>query len=129
VAIALTAADKIWNRACDRGRLGGGAGDLHLAAFLLADGLIQNGGVHHAVEVLGEAGLAQALSAARYFGFHDFPALINGVLADASQPQDLSAREREVDTDYYRRFPTERVWASFLDRLENAPDDFDPPPA
>ena len=58
----------IWNRACERAGLAGArAGDTALTRMILADGLVQNGGVLHAVEVLGEE-LPLACDAYRFFG-------------------------------------------------------------
>jgi len=64
----LDRAGLVWNRAC----LGGGSspreGDRALAAMLRLHGLVMNGGVQHAVEVLDGADVEAACAGFEYFG-------------------------------------------------------------
>jgi len=61
--------DEIWNRAClERGGANPAEGDRALASLLQAHGLIMNGGVLHALEVLSQQERANAIAGYRYFG-------------------------------------------------------------
>lgn len=74
----LSDSDKLWNRAALEG--GGTAareGDQALAALLAVHGMIMNGSVHHALEVLGSAKFAGGVAGFRYFGFDEVAALLD----------------------------------------------------
>jgi hypothetical protein len=63
----LTVEDMIWNRAAlESGGPSPREGDIALAAVLAAHGLVMNGGVHHAVEVLSRTELTAALKGFRF---------------------------------------------------------------
>jgi hypothetical protein len=65
----MNKATTIWNRALtDYRGPSPAAGDDALAAMLHAHGLVMNGGVLHAVEVMSEAQLAAAKSGYRFLG-------------------------------------------------------------
>lgn len=97
----LTEADLIWNRAC----LGNMAslsspGDQALRGMLSFHNLAMNGGVLHALEVLGPAELEVAKSGYRFFGLEvvaDFLGEANSISMTA---EDLSLWEVKLDKDY-----------------------------
>ena len=65
----LDDADRVWNRAAlENGGRSPRTGDRALAAIILADGLIGNGGVLHCLEVLDPREIASAVEGFRYFG-------------------------------------------------------------
>ena len=71
----LTNAGRVWNRACYREDVDRREGDRALAAVLLVNGYIMNGGVGHAFDL--EAGeLAEGIAGMAYFGLHDLVAII-----------------------------------------------------
>jgi len=60
----------VWNRAAiQAGGPSPREGDLALSALLLVHGLVMNGGVCHALEVVTEAELRASCAGLRYFGF------------------------------------------------------------
>lgn len=72
--------NQIWNRAALGGGNSPGRGDSALAALLLFHSLALNGGVHHAVESLSPAELADAANGFAFFGFEE----MSGWLASAA---------------------------------------------
>jgi hypothetical protein len=73
----LSKVDQIWNRAAMES--GGAAaldGDRALADLLLAHGMIMNGGVGHALEVLSSDEFAAALDGYRFFGLNAVASLL-----------------------------------------------------
>jgi len=67
----------VWNRAALEG--GGKApleGDAALAALLAMHGIIMNGGIAHALEVLDVAEFADGIAALRYFGLDEAASVV-----------------------------------------------------
>lgn len=63
----LSVEDLIWNRAAlESGGPAPRAGDAALAAALAVHGLVMNGGVHHAIQVLAGSELQGAIKAFRF---------------------------------------------------------------
>ncbi|WP_430785585.1 hypothetical protein [Actinoplanes sp. G11-F43] len=117
----------IWNRACEQG--GSGVGDRHLAALILVDNMVQNGGPNHAADSCEPAELAAAARAARYFGLDDVAAFIEDVPQAASDRDDDDAEDRLSDV-YFRILPDgSRYDAALAARYAAAPQDFDPTPS
>ncbi|SDS99972.1 hypothetical protein [Actinoplanes derwentensis] len=114
----------IWNRACaDEGT---GPGDRHLAALILVDNVVQNGGPNHAADSCEPAQLAAAAAGARYFGLNDLAAVIDELPAAASDRDDDEAEDRLSDA-YHEVFPdTSRLDAALAARYAVAPADFEP---
>lgn len=111
----------IWNRACSGA--GAGVGDRHLAALLLVDGMVQNGGPNHAADSCDPAELTAAAAAARYFGMDDVAAVIEELPAAA----DDDAADERLSAMYHRLMPdTERLTAALATRHATAPGDFQP---
>ena len=72
----------VWNRAAlEDGGPTPAEGDLALAALLRAHGVVMNGGVDHALEVLSAAELRAALAGYRYFGFEQIALLLEDAAA------------------------------------------------
>src|SRR5690349_4793022 len=71
----LTPSELVWNRACGFDSAGFREGDLALAAVILVDGYIQNGGVGHAFDLTPEE-LAAGIAGFEYFGLHEMATII-----------------------------------------------------
>jgi hypothetical protein len=82
-------ADQIWNRAAmESGGSKAREGDRALADLLLAHGMVMNGGVGHALEVLSSDKLAAAARGYRFFGLDVVASLLE---------HSANATEDEVD--------------------------------
>ncbi len=100
----LTDRDHIWDRACyaatrekdARLRLG----DQQLAAVLALDSAAHNGGVLHAIGVVGPAGLELALEGFTFFGLPDARAVVEEAARIAAQPTGRGDHERRLDFAY-----------------------------
>jgi hypothetical protein len=86
----LTAADRVWNRACYREGSGLRDGDRALGALLLVNGYIMNGGVTHAFDLEPDA-LAEGIAGYEFFGLHDLVDIIKSYRGD----------EEECNARYY----------------------------
>jgi hypothetical protein len=110
----------VWNRAA----LNGGGptaaeGDLALAALLLAHGVVMNGGVDHALEVLSPAELAAASAGYRYFGFEQVAQLLEEA---ATQPD---REEERLNSAYWGEIPDDEAIAhAFRKMLLSVPEAF-----
>ena len=68
----LSDQSRVWNRAAlDAGGEAPLQGDAALAALLALHGMIMNGGIDHALEVLDVAEFADGIAAFRYFGLDE----------------------------------------------------------
>ena len=106
----LSLADHIWNRAAlESGGSTAREGDRALAALLLAHGMVMNGGVGHAIEVLSRDELAAAAWGYRFFGFKNVASLLEGA-ADATE-QELD----QADVNYGELVPSDQT---LVDRFE-----------
>ncbi|GAA1654215.1 DUF4184 family protein [Actinoplanes couchii] len=114
----------IWNRACVAE--GTGVGDRHLAALILVDGMVQNGGPNHAADSCEPDQLAEAAAAARYFGLDDVAAVIERLPEAASDLDDDDAEDRLSDAWYEVLPDNERLDAALAARHAAAPEDFQP---
>jgi hypothetical protein len=110
---------RVWNRAAlERGGADPREGDRALAALLLTHGLVMNGGVHHALEVLSHEEIRAAISGFRFFSLAPV-----GQLLDAAHTLDEEAANRQYwaivpDDDAIRR--------RFLVTFRSATDAFAP---
>jgi hypothetical protein len=87
---------EVWNRACDPDREQGMAeGDRALRDALFADGMINNGGMAHCLEVLGPARVAAASGGYRTLGRPDIAELFDRAseLAGGAIPTDEEERQ------------------------------------
>ena len=117
----LSHEDRVWNRAAvDGGGATPGAGDRALSSLLLVHGLVMNGGVEHAVEVLSPNEVAAAILGFRYFEFVDVAELLQSVASGK-----LSAEE--LDQRYWDLIPNDEAIAQkFKTRFRLSPNAFAP---
>ncbi len=124
----MTDAKLVWNRAATHETAGAREqGDVALSALLRAHGLAMNGGVLHAVKLLGPEQLADSQRGYEFFGL----ASVAGLLQCASQlfstNEDLGHHEPLLDAQYARLIPDDSV---LFDRFEqhrrSHPSDFAP---
>ena len=112
----------VWNRAALEG--GGSSpceGDLALAGLLRAHGIVMNGGVDHALEVLSRAELMAAIAGYRYFGFDVVALLLEQ--ADAVSASDAGV----LNSSYWREISGDAAIAgAFRQKLLSLPDAFAP---
>lgn len=116
----LTHDARVWNRAALRA---GGAnpreGDRALADLLVAHGMVMNGGVAHALDVLSAKELSDAAAGFRFFSFDDVAELF----AAASESQPANA----TDAQYWRSIPDDAtVTNRFHQVLASSPELFAP---
>lgn len=108
----MSHADLIWNRACiANGCVNPLKGDRALTAMVKAHGLVMNGGVFHALELLNNTELQETRAGYRYFGFVEAAALLARArdLFDASV--DLESFERQLDLEYASLIPSDSALA------------------
>jgi len=92
--LMMSERDLVSNRACglsDRAERSTREGDVALSALLVAHGLVMNGGVLHAFDVLTPGERLAGAAGYRYFGFDELGALME---RDIGVPDDLDAAER-----------------------------------
>lgn len=83
MSMELNDRDKVWNRAAlEAGGANPLEGDEALAALLTVHGLVMNGGVDHAIEVLAPSEVASGIAGFRYFGLVEVAAVLE--IASAS---------------------------------------------
>jgi hypothetical protein len=127
-ATEMTEADLVWNRACTgNGGVSPRAGDRALVAMIAAHGLVMNGGVLHAIEVLEERAFIDAQSGYKYFEFNEIANLLARAKELSQAGIDIETFEPQLDVQYNRQIPddsalTER-FASLFSRI---PTDFAP---
>jgi hypothetical protein len=95
----LSAADRTWNRAAEQGRVRTRPGDRALAAVILADSLVANGGVFHCIEVLSRDELDAALAAYAYFGLDHVAEVFQRTAATTDD--DADETEAALDAEYW----------------------------
>ncbi|HTF89844.1 MAG TPA: hypothetical protein VK843_15630 [Planctomycetota bacterium] len=105
--------DLVWNRAAmESGGDTPGPGDRALTALLRLHGLVMNGGVHHAMEVLNPAELCAASDGFSYFGFESVGSFFRSaspMLAECTDETEVAADRRYSelvpdDEHLFRRF-------------------------
>ena len=104
----LTAAQRVWNRACDLKPASSRPGDRALNAMLGAHGLICNGGVLHCVDALRAIELRAAEAGYRYFGLPRVAAL----LEKARRGARTGRAEVALDRAYFEIVPTDQELVS-----------------
>ena len=116
----------VWDRACvgdpNRFEL---PGDRALASMLRMHGLIMNGGLHHALDVLTDEELAAALAGFKYFEIEAVLEIIEKVLADPSLREWSDINERTVNELYFSVSADDELLVEAFDkRYAISPDDF-----
>jgi hypothetical protein len=124
----LAAKDLVWNRAAvDGGGRNARAGDRALADALLVHGLVMNGGVHHAVEVVGEMEIQAAVAGFEYFGFQAIGEVLRRVQHDPKLRKWSDATEEEANRLYWAVLPDDgELVARFERRFRDEPAEFGP---
>ena len=124
----LTKADLIWNRGCNGEITDPLAGDMALAAMLLAHNLAMNGGVLHAVGYLEPEDLADAESGYRYFGLAAAADLLREAKTISETVEDLDLLEAELDRRYRALIPDDSALVErFEASLHRNPAEYAPP--
>jgi hypothetical protein len=118
----LSRQDHIWNRAAmDAGGPTPREGDSALAALLLLHGIAMNGGIDHAIEVLGKDEYASALNGFYYFGLDHAAA----VLERAKGATELQLEQ--LDAEYGAVVPSDSTLVhAFQVKLLSSPEAFAP---
>jgi hypothetical protein len=110
-------ADKIWNRAClDDGRYEPMAGDKALTALLYAHGLIMNGGVDHAMEIMSDSEAIVAIAGFRFFGLEAVAILL----------ETGKGNESDKDREYLEIANDSALGSAFEAYFKKSPQDFAP---
>jgi hypothetical protein len=119
----LNRADLVWNRAAlDSGGPTPGEGDRALAALLLAHGLIVNGGVEHALEVLSVEEVRAAIAGFDFFGLAEVSRLLAAAL-----DQGLGDAPEEADSRYGHLVQNDDVIVErFQTVFRSSPEKFSP---
>jgi hypothetical protein len=124
----MSHADLIWNRACTaNGCVEPWKGDRALAAMLSAHGLVMNGGVFHALELLNYTELHDARDGYRYFGFEKVAALLARARDLSDGGVDLENFEQQLDLDYASLIPSDSALTEKFELvLSRNPSEFAP---
>jgi hypothetical protein len=121
VIVELTAADRVWNRACEYEFTPTRGGDRLLKAAIALDGLAQNAGLGHALDVLNDDEAREAAAAFRHFDLPDAAQVVEDALS-------LSDEEaRDVKTEKYYEAAAS-LDAAFAHYYADHPEQFDAPP-
>lgn len=97
------------------------AGDSALAALLLLHGMVMNGGIDHALEVLSSSEYALAVQGFRYFGHEEAAS----VLEEATGS--MRPRLEQLDEQYGMIVPSDStLMQAFQIKLLESPDAFTP---
>lgn len=124
----LEAKDLVWNRAAlDGGGANARAGDRALADALKIHGLVMNGGVHHAVQAVGEVEVQAAAAGFEYFGLRAIAEVLQRVRDDPKLRVWSDATEEEANRLYWAVLPDDgELVARFEQRFRDKPTDFGP---
>lgn len=123
----LTEADLIWNRAC-LGKMASlsSPGDRALRGLLSFHNLTMNGGVLHALEVLGLTELEDAKSGYRFFGLEAVADFLNEAKSISMTAEDLGSWEAKLDRRYDALVPDSTLVACFESKLRRNRSEFAP---
>jgi hypothetical protein len=124
----MNKADTIWNRAAmEGGGIKPNRGDVALSSLLYAHGLVMNGGVLHAAELLTNDELLGAQDGYRFFGLEAVAELLLRSRQLFDDGDDLGAQESKLDAEYLRHIPDDSALCQrFEQHLRSLPDDFSP---
>ena len=124
----LTVADLVWNRAAmEDGGEAPASGDVALASLLYAHGMVMNGGVLHAVELLSAEEFSDAQEGFRFFGLVEVANLFSQakILFDAGEY--LDEHESLLDNEYLKHVPDDSsLGTRFEAHFTSSPSDFSP---
>ena len=117
----------IWNRAASDSRGMQARGDRALSALLHAHGLVMNGGVLNAVEMLSDQQFDAAVAGYRFFGIEGVGDLLTHAKADLQSADDVGSKEQSFAVEYSRYVPSDSfLFAAFERRVLAQPTDFAP---
>jgi hypothetical protein len=119
----------IWNRAAtDNGGAEPARGDRMLAALLYSHGLVMNGGVVHAVEIMQDTELANAMAGYRFFSLASVADLLARAKMLFQSNSDFGRHEASFDAEYARYIPSDSRLCELFERyFADNPLDFAPP--
>lgn len=117
---------RIWNRALDGGGSSPRRGDLALAALLRFDGMVDNGGVHHALSCLATQEIDAAVDGYAYFGFDEVAAWLSSRATDPLLVEWKGEFERPASRRYASLVTSPALIARVRRVLDELPDDFAP---
>jgi len=118
----------VWNRATmDNHGEPLAVGDIALRSLLRAHGMVMNGGVLHAAEVLSEGEFSGALGGYQYFGLEQVANLLSQGKTLYEAGDRLDEHERRLDKEY-EKFVPDDMWLiqQFESRFMACPPDFSP---
>jgi len=116
----------IWNRAAmENGGANPRRGDVALASALRLHGMVMNGGLDHACEVLDPDTVAAAVSGFRYLGADDVAELVESV--EALLASEADEEIEQANRRYDELIPTDsRLSDLAMSRMREAPGGFPP---
>ncbi len=116
----------VWNRAAMGNTPAQPArGDAALAMLLRAHGLVMNGGVLHAAEVMEEQDFRGAIAGYLFFGLTSVANLLARARALPRGPADLGMQEALLDSEYHDLVPDDSFLFAILEGHLNAhPEEF-----
>jgi hypothetical protein len=118
---------RIWNRSLEPGASNLGPGDRALGAVLWVDGLVANGGVHHALEIVVSAELDAAADGFAYFGLNDIAELLRRRRSDPVLATWTEETETIADELYWSMMGDgDAIARQFQRLLRERPKDFAP---
>ena len=124
----LDAKALVWNRAAlDGGGRSARAGDRALADALKVHGLVMNGGVHHAVQAVGELEVQAAAAGFEYFGLSSIAEVLRRVQHDPKLREWSDATEEEANRLYWAVLPDDGGLAARFEQVfRDKPTEFGP---
>lgn len=115
----LSDADRVWNRACDYDFEPSLSGDRALKQAIQFDGLTNNGGLGHSLDVLPDDDVREAVASFRHFGLSETAELVERALT----LRDEGARE--ALTDRYYELTETVLQPAFEQHYREHPDEYE----
>jgi hypothetical protein len=115
----LSEADRVWNRACDYDFQPSLSGDRALKQAISFDGLTNNGGLAHSLDVVSNDDARAAIAAFRHFGLAETAGLIERALTLPDEG------EREALTERYDALTETLLQAAFEQHYREHPDEYE----
>jgi hypothetical protein len=115
----LSDADRVWNRACDYDFEPSRSGDRALKQAIQFDGLTNNGGLGHSLDVLPGEEVREAVASFRHFGLSETAELVERALTLRDDG------EREALTDRYEELTQALLQPAFKRHYREHPDEYE----
>ncbi|TWT61264.1 hypothetical protein [Rubinisphaera italica] len=124
----LTAADLVWNRAAmENGGVSPASGDAALSSLLYAHGLVSNGGVLHAVEIMTSDEFSEAQEGYRFFDLDAVASLLSHAKYFFDLGERLSEHECRLNNEYLKLVPDDSLLSQHFElRFNTNPWEFAP---